>query len=228
MKRMWNGCALVAAAVLTIAACGSSSSKADPATDLATAKAATLTAADMAGWKATPYSSSGDELPASLKKQFANCIHESSTIFDDRPGEQKGHSPDFAKGNAEVSAEVDVEPARSDVDSDWKNISKAGFETCLGQLFSAAFKTSATGVTVSKVTATRFAVGVGSRSVGYAMKITAADQGVSVDAYIDLVVAGRDRAEIELDAENVAQPVDRATEKKLIQTMYDRVGSKAS
>ncbi|HEY3831117.1 MAG TPA: hypothetical protein VGO03_02380 [Acidimicrobiia bacterium] len=228
MKRVWRTCAIAGAAALVMAACGGSSAKADPAKDLATAKAATLTATDLPGYTATPDTSSSDDTPAALKTQFANCSHEPKSFFADTPGEQKGHSPDFKKGNTTVSAEVDVEPTRSDVDTEWKEISKSGIETCLGQLFTAVFKSSASGVTVGKATATRFTVGVGSRSVGYAMKITAAEGGQSIDAYIDLLVAARDRAGVELDAVSVGQPFDRATEKKLVQTMYNRVGSKAS
>jgi hypothetical protein len=222
---MWIGCALIAA--LAFAGCGGSSAKADPKTDLANAKAATLTASDLPGYTATPYQPSGD-IPASLKKNFANCIHEPATILDDTPGAQTAHSPDLKKQDATVSAEVEIDPKRSDIDKGWNQLSKSGMEPCLGQLFVAAFKLGASGATVGNPTVTRFSVGVGSRSVGYAIKIPATAQGVSVVAYLDAVFVARDRAGINLFTSNVGQPFDRATEKSLVRTMYDRVGSKAS
>src|SRR5437870_1846651 len=77
---------------LLVASCGSSSSKADPAADLAVAKAASLTAADLPGYSAKPHKESGD-LPASAKKNFADCLGVSATFFDDTPGQQEANSP---------------------------------------------------------------------------------------------------------------------------------------
>ncbi len=225
MKRRLGGS--VCAAALVLAACGSSGSKADPAKDLKTAKAATLTSADLPAYSATPYQPSGD-VPAAVKKRFAECVHEPTTVFDDTPGAQKAHSPDFRQREHTISATVEIDPKRSDIDKGWSQLSKPGIEPCLEQLFESAVKLSAPDATFANASATRFNVGVGDRSVGYEIKMDVTTQGETAPADVNLLYVARDRAGIDLIADNIGQPLDHASEIALVRKMYDRVGTKAA
>ena len=106
-----------------MAACGGSAKKVDPAADLALAKSAVLTDADVPGYTGSPHTPS-DDIPAAAKKEFATCMKAPTTIFDDAPGAQKADSPDFAKGQAQVSNSIEIDPKKSDVDKGWSQISK--------------------------------------------------------------------------------------------------------
>jgi hypothetical protein len=224
---MFRRSAILLVAALVLGACGGSTKKVDPAADLALAKAAALTAADLPSYFAKPFQQSSD-IPVSVKKNFAKCLNVAVTIFDDIPGAQKVHSPDFTKNSASVSSSVEIDPKTSDVDKGWNELTKPGIARCLERLFQAAVKLSApSGVTFGATTVTKFDVAVGSRSVGYAAKFSATSQRTAVVFYVDLVFVARDRAGIEVDASNVGQPFDRATEIALARTMYDRIGTKA-
>jgi hypothetical protein len=229
MVRMCKRSTIVLVAVLALGACsGGSAKKVDPTADLALAKAAVLTAADLPSYFARPFQKSSD-IPVSVKKDFAKCLNVAVTIFDDTPGAQKVHSPDFSKNSASVSSSVEIDPKTSDVDKGWNELTTPGITRCLQRLFQAAVTLSAqSGVTFGATTVTKFDVGIGSRSVGYAAKFSAASQGKAVVFYVDLVFVARDRAGIELDASNLAQPFDHSAEIALVRKMYDRVGTKAS
>jgi hypothetical protein len=219
---------LVVVAVLA-AGCGSTK-KVDPAADLALAKASVLTAADVSGYKASPHTAS-DDIPAAVKKSFAACMKTSQTIFDDSPDAQRADSPDFAKGEAEISGETTIYAKRGDVDDRWKQISKPAAAPCLAQLFEDGAKSGADAsqpVTFGATSATQFSPGVGSRSVGYAVKLTLTVSGETAVFYAEVVFAQRDRAAIDVEFVNVGSALDRKLETSLVQKIYDRIGAKAS
>jgi hypothetical protein len=225
---------IVSVGLLALVACSSSTAKSGetkqtgPAADLAVAKAAVLSAADLPGYTETPYKET-DDIPQSVKKKFAECMHTDVTIFDDTPGAQKAHSSDFDKDGAQVSGSVEIDPQKSDIDKGWNQLTTPGVDKCLQQLLQAAFTLSApSGTTVGTASLERFEVAIGDRSVGYTVKIPATTQGTNVVVYADLLYVARDRAGIDLTAINSTQPFDRATEIALAQAMYDRVGTKAS
>jgi hypothetical protein len=215
-------------AVTALSACGGSSAKkVDPAADLAAAKAAVLTAADLPGYTPKPHSESND-LPASAKQQFAKCLNTSTTLFDTTPGAQKANSPDFDKDQAEVQSSIEIDPTRADITKGWNEITQRGLEDCLGKLFDAALKGSVPGATFGATEVTRFEPHIGNQSVGYQMTIPATSQaGQQLRLYIDVIFVPRDRAGITLSGLNLDQPVDRATEIALAQKIYDRVGTHA-
>jgi len=220
---------VVLASLLGLVACGGSTKKVDPAADLALAKQAVLVAADLPGYTGTPHSSS-DDIPASVKKTFADCMKVPTTIFDDTPGAQKADSPDFAKGEAQISNSIEIDPKQSDIDDGFKQISKPGTEPCLQKFFEAAITTGASGtqgVTFGNAAVTRFDVGVGKKSVAYTLKISASAGGNTALFYIDLVFVPRDRAGLEFDFFNLGTPTDRTLLKSLVQKVYDRVGDGA-
>jgi hypothetical protein len=223
---------LIVVALIALAGCGGKSHKADPAADLALAKQAVLTAADLPGYKGTPHAPD-DDIPAGVKKDFATCMGTSVSIFDDTPGAQKADSPDFSAGVGDtlsVSDTVEIDPTKGDIDKVWDPISKPAAEPCLGKLFEAATTQGALdspGVKLGKLKVDRFDVGVGDRSVGYAVVAPVSGPGSSIVLYIDVVFAARDRAGMDFSFSNVGTPFDRNLEKTLVQKVYDRVGTSA-
>ncbi len=221
---------VVLVSLLALAACGGSAKKVDPAADLALAKSAVLTAADVPGYTGSPHTSS-DDIPAAAKKDFATCMKVPTTIFDDTPGAQKADSPNFAKGEAQVSNSIEIDPNKSDIDKGWSQISKQEAADCLQKLFQsliASGANAAQGVTFGPASVTRFDLGIGDRSVGYAVKLSvSATGGKSAVFYADLVFLPRDRAGLEFDFLDVGAPINRTFETSLVQAVYDRVGTKA-
>jgi len=223
---------LIVVAVTALAACGGKAYKADPAADLALARRAVLTAADLPGYKSTPHTPD-DDPPAGVKKDFATCLGTTTSIFDDTPGAQKADSPDFSGGTGDVqsvSGSVEIDPKKSDIDRVWDPIAKPGAESCLQKLFDAAFKQGSLdepGVKVGRFTVDRFDIGVGDRSVGYEAVVPVTGQGRTAVVYLDIVFAARDRAGMDFSFTDVGKAFDRGMEKTLVQKVYDRVGNGA-
>jgi hypothetical protein len=220
---------LVLASLLGASACGGSTKKVDPAADLALAKRAVLTKADLPGYSGEPHTKS-DDIPAKVKRDFAACMGVPTTIFDDTPGAQTADSLDFSKGDAQISNSIEIDPKKSDVDKGWDQISKQGAAPCLQKLFEALFTTGdavTAGVTFSHASVTRFDTGIGDRSVGYSVSFTATGPARTAVFYIDLVFLPRDRAGLEFDFFNIGTPLDHSFETALVQKVYDRIGTDA-
>lgn len=223
---------LIVVVLMALAGCGGTSHKVDPAADLALAKRAVLTTADLPGYTAKPHTPD-DDIPAGAKKEFASCMGTTTSIFDDTPGAQKADSPDFdgASGSGlAVSNSIEMDPKKSDIDKGWDQISKPTVQSCLGKLFDAAFKQGSLtepGVKVGTFKVERYDVGVGDRSVGYEAVVPVSGQGRTAVVYLDLVFVPRDRAGIDFTFTNVGKAFDRTLEKTLAQKVYDRVGNDA-
>ena len=220
-------------ALLGAAACGSSAKKVDPAADLATAKSAVLTAADLPGYTGAVHQKS-DDLPAAQKKDFATCMGVATTIFDDTPGAQKADSEDFSKGTNDeyqVSNSVEIDPKKSEIESTWKAISDPRAAGCLQKLFQALFTSGAAGNPNAKFAAAKvvkFDPKVGDRSIGYAVTFSASDGTHAPVAFFgDVLFMPRDRAGMELQFFQIGSAPDRALETALAQKVYDRVGTHA-
>jgi hypothetical protein len=208
-------------AALVLGACSGHAPKADPASDLAVARTAVPTPANLPGYHEAPYNAGS--LPAAAKRSFAACLKVSFTIFDDAPGAETAHSPDFSKEGAALTSSVAIEPKKGDVDKIWSELTNARSPGCLRQLFADAVTPAdgSSGLSID-TTETRFAVGVGSRSVGYTSKFTTPrDPAVF---YVDVLFVARGRAAMEIIALGDTKPFDRATEIAVARAMYDRVG----
>ena len=220
--------------MVALAACGSSgggTKKVDAATDLATATAAVVNGADLPGYASSPHTNS-DDPPSSITQDFATCVNLPTTIFDTTPGAQKVNSADFTQEQTqtEISGDVVIYPAQSDADAAWTSISKSGIESCFQQLFEEAVKvglTESEGITFGPTAVDRFDPGIGDRSIGYAVKITAAGPSSSGIFFSDFIFVARDRAAMELDFVQSGSALDRGFETSLAQKVYDRIGDKA-
>jgi hypothetical protein len=226
-RRRRHSTVLLILPVLVLGACGGSAKKADPAADLAIAKASVLTKADLPGYSEKPYKKAGD-VPDAVKRNFATCAGVEVTSFDDTLGAQKVHSSDFEKDRALVSSSIQIDPVKSHIDLAWSVLTKSGTDRCLLLLFEAILQIGApSGAVFGATTITKFDPGVGDRSVGYAFKIPASAGTTNIVFYADLVFATRGRAAIQLTAFNLGLPFDRATEITLARAMYDRIGTAA-
>jgi hypothetical protein len=220
-------------AVVALAACGSSSGgdkQADPATDLATANAAVINTADLPGYASSPHSNSEDP-PSALKSEFASCVKEPTTILDDPPGAQKANSADFTKEPTQISGTVVIAPTTNAIDDGWDSISKSGIEACFEQFFREAVKvgiTQSQGIVFGPTAVERFDPGIGDRSVGYAVKITANGPGGAAAFFSDFFFVVHGRALTELGFTNTGAALDRDFETDLAQKVYDRIGDKAA
>jgi hypothetical protein len=74
----------------------------------------------------------------------------------------------------------------------------------------------------------QFTVGVGDRSVGYALSRSASNARQTIQLDVDFVYVTRGRAGMEFHFFNLGPNPDRAREKQLAQKVYDRIGDKAA
>jgi hypothetical protein len=229
----------VLALLLATSACGSSAKKSDPAADLQVAKGAVLTKTDLPdGYDSSPYQSS-DDLPASAKLDFANCMNTKESVFNDAPGEQKVNSDNFDKENVEIQNEVEVYPKKGTVDDNYKLMTKDATPGCLSKLFQSAISAAQSqstdtteagaGATFGTVTVTKLSVsGVGDHVVGFRASVPVTGNGQSETEYVDVVIATKDRAIVTLTATNSGEPFDQATETQLLGKVVGRIGKQLS
>jgi hypothetical protein len=231
MRRTGRVIGLLSGLALAVSACGGSAKKVDPAADLRVAKSAVLIAADVpSGFTGTPHTDSND-LPASAKKAFANCMHTDVTLFDDTPGAQKADSPDFKKGDDEIDSSVEIDPKKKDIDTGYEQMAQSQTPACLGQLFDSAIRSTAgsqPGVTYGTVKVTRASVtGIGDRGFTFTGTIPITAQSQSLTFYFDVLLVQRDRAGITVSTFQTSGPFDHDTELRLVRTIVDRVGDGA-
>jgi hypothetical protein len=227
---------------LATAACSSSSGAdktgatatgTNTSADLALAKSAVLRPSDLSDYRANLHSPAAD-IPAAEKRKFAQCMGTSTTIFDTVPGAQSAFSPDFSKGNTndqQVTSSVEIDPTTADVDHGWSSFSTGNAEPCLEKLFQVLFGPGHAALQQAKfgpVRASQFNVGVGDRSVGYALSRSVSNSRQTVQLDVDFVYVARDRAGMEFNFFNLGPPPDRDREKMLVKKVYDRIGNKAS
>jgi hypothetical protein len=216
---------LLLVAGLLASGCGSSAKKADPADDLALIRHASLTAADLPGYSGSKHDAT-DDVPACIRKSFAECMKVPATVFDDTPNSQRVDSDNFSKGEAAVSSELRIYSAQSDVDDRWQQVAKPATGPCLARLFENGAKLGAdAGVTFGASSGTQFEVGVGARSVGYSVKLTLTADKETTVFYADVVFAQRGRAVVSIESVDVGAPSDRALQIGLVQKVYDRLGA---
>ncbi|MDQ1533005.1 MAG: hypothetical protein QOF28_766 [Actinomycetota bacterium] len=231
MQKLERVVVLFSGVALALSGCGGSAKKVDPAADLRVAKSAVLVAADVpSGFTGTPHTNS-DDLPASAKKAFAECMHADATLFDDTPGAQKADSADFKKGDDEIDSSVEIDPKKKDIDKGYEQMAQSQTPACLGQLFDSAIKSSAgsqPGVTYGTVKVTRASVtGIGDRGFTFSGTIPITAQSQALTFYFDVLLVQRDRAGITISTFQTNAPLDHDTELRLVRTVVDRVGDGA-
>jgi hypothetical protein len=223
------------AIVVLVTACGGSSSKSDPAADLSLAKGAVLTATDApAGYTASPHQSSAD-MPEPVKRDFANCVHADTTVFDTDKDSQNADGPDFKDNNGgSIENSIEIAKAKSTIDKGVKTMQAANVSDCLGKLFDTAIKAevqkdpNAGTATFGTVTVAPLTVsGVGDRALAFRGTIPVSAAGQSTVFYFDVLLVQRGRAGITLSAFRTGTPPDQALETQLASKMVGRLGPNA-
>jgi hypothetical protein len=219
---------MVAAAALALAACGGSGGN-QPEAPAATATSATATtavdvAADKAkaptlvlapsdlpsGWKATPHKD--DPSDQAFDDEFAACVG--------RPSQSSyvtasANSPDFSKGDAEVSSEVQIVKTDADFDADVAATRGSKFTPCLKRLATRSLQQ--TGATVRSVTVAPLPVAShGDFSAGFRATIRLEAQGQTVTLYSDDILLGKDRMELTATFFDVQRQPDTALENAVV------------
>jgi hypothetical protein len=229
-NRQWGALA-IAGAMFVAAGCGSTTKKVDPAADRATIKAALLAASDLPGYKATPAStSSGSDMTPAEKQHFASCMHTSTTIFDDPKGSEQLDTPDFTKGDVDLSGTIETYPKKAQLDAIFEQVSSSHFSTCFSSELKSAFAEGADdpSVKVGSSSITPFAVKLGDRGAGYAIAIGFARPAVTSRVYLDLFFVQKGRAVVTFSATNVGSRFSHDNAASLTAKMVDRLGSQTS
>jgi hypothetical protein len=217
--------ALVLATALS--ACGGGGSKkANPTADLAAAKAAVLTKADLPGYDSTPHEAS-DDAPESVKTAFRECTKAEVTPLDDAPNQQKADSDSFDKNDASIDNTVIIAATKSDIDKRWKAVVVGNAPSCIEDLFRAAVQSEQQSDPSSKLDAIHAdklrVEKVGDRSVAFRVKASATSSEGSGDAYFDVLFAQKGRGVAELFVTQPQSPFDVATETALLKKVIDRL-----
>ena len=197
---------------------------ANPTADKAAAQSLGFVAADFpAGWVATPHQR--DPSDAALNRKLAACAGASD------PSKQSVdlNSPDFDKGNAEVSSEVAFAPTRAAYDQDIKALQSGKYESCINQLFAtelqAQLTKSSPGVKLGPLTLSRFATrtyGDVTVALRLATSLTG-PTGTSIRLSIDLIEYGQNRSEVSLTFSNQGAPFDPVVERLLVGRAVDKL-----
>jgi hypothetical protein len=229
-NRRWAVLA-IAGVVIVAAGCGSTAKKVDPAADRATIKAALLTASDLPGYKATPAStSSGSDMTPAEKRRLASCMHTSTTIFDDPKGSEQLDTPDFTKGNVNLSGTIETYPEKQQLDAIFDQVSSSHFSSCFSNELKSAFGEGANdpSTKIGSSSITPFAVKLGDRGAGYAITIGFAGPALTSRVYLDLFFVQKGRAVVTLSATNIGRQFSHNSAASLTAKMVDRLGNQTS
>jgi hypothetical protein len=225
-----TGSIVLLASLFALSACGSSAKKVDPAADLALAKRAVLTKADLPGFESSPHTAD-DDLPADLKKTFDACLKVTTSLFDTTPGAQSASSDDFSKGQEQISGNAKIYPKQDLIDAHFKALADSGTGACLQKLFDAAARDPGSGgpaVKISNESVSQFAPGVGPHSVGYEVKLTLTLNKQTATFFADVIFLQRDRAGLDFEFVDIGAAPDRTFATSLVQKSYDRIGKDAA
>jgi hypothetical protein len=222
----------VIALVLVAAACGGGSSKkSDPAADLAVAKGAVLTKADMpSGFDSSPHDPSGGPSDAA-KLAFSNCLNTKVDLFNDSPGEQKANSDDFSNTstNVFIGNEIDVYPDKKTINDGYSVLTKSDASNCMAELVKTTISGAGNGsdpvTTVTATTQTLPLDKVGDRAVGFRTTIHFTQGGQDLSGFLDLIQAQKGRAVVGLSTtvEGGDTPFDVATEAQFVNKVITRI-----
>lgn len=220
--------AVAVISILALGACGgSSSAKSNPAADLAAAKSAVLTKADLPDYDNSPHKNS-DDPPDSVKTAFRQCTKAEVTPLDEGVDQQKADSDDFDKDNTSIENTVVIAAKKSDIDKRWKALTASNVTTCLEDLFREAVKASAPSddpsskldaIHVDKLSVNK----IGDRALAFRAKASVTTSEGSGDAYLDILFAQKARGVGQLFVTQGGSPFDSATETSLLQKVVDRM-----
>jgi len=207
-----------------LAACGSSSdsgseTKSDPAGDMETAKKLVLVTSDLPpGWKAKPDDQSTTPEDKAGSNAFSDCVGTGR----DESRSAKWSGDTFSMDDDEISSETNVASDKAVYRKDIDAFKSPKLGDCVKTLFTKLLTEQLGEAPTSFEVSTFDVAKYGDATVGVRMKV-ALGPPVSDTIYVDVVVIGKDRAEVTSTFSSVGQPIDAALEKSLIAKQGARV-----
>lgn len=183
-----------------------------------------LTAKDLpAGWTAGPATPDSGPDAARAQAQIAACIGGRNTYPDSTDGTQ---SPDFSQGGATISSQVTAYRSQQDVDSDVAMLSSPKIDSC----YAAEAKGQAAGSLPAGATMSAVWVHVTPHPSGEPSNVAAMVVGtISVTAngqhftvYDTSAFITGLKIEVDVDFENIGQPLPSALQDRLIAVVANR------
>lgn len=223
---------------LLLAACGGGSPKtaatttttaADPAADRATAQAINLTAADMSGYQesANPDQAGGDEVQAKLDRCVGGPSPQSIQVVDVT-------SPNFDKGNLEVSSDVTMMKSHQDAVADDRSVESPKLDRCIQQVAGPVFSqdlppgAKVTKISASLVRPTEHVPGLLGLQMTIDVSSTESGVTVTVPIYIRELGFVVGRAEVGLEEVQPTSPLAVPNEASLVSLLYSRAKQHAT
>jgi len=207
---------------LGFVACGSDkATTASPDADLATAKKLVLTSTDFpSGWtgKADDQTKSPEDKADS--KALSDCIGASGPEAETA----KWNGDDFTMDQYQVSSSVNLVTDKAVFKKDVAAISGPKLQTCVKDVFTKVL-TKAIGAEPTSLDVTPFEVKkYGDVTKGLRMKVDTGT-GATDTVYVDLVLMGKNRAEVTATVLSVGQPIDPTLETSLLAKIGSRVNA---
>lgn len=183
-----------------------------------------LTAKDLpAGWTAAPATPTSGADAARAQAQIAACVGGRNTYPDSTGVTQ---SPDFSQGEATISSQVTAYRSQQDVDSDVAMLSSPKIDSC----YAAEAKAQAAGSLPAGATISAVSVHVTPHPSGEpanvaamvvgTISVTASGQQVTV--YDTSALITGPKVEVDVDFENIGQPLPGALQDHLIAVVAGR------
>lgn len=228
--------AMLVAATLALAACSgaadpepaplAATTTAAPTTttvdvdaDKARARTLVLRPADLpAGWKATPHRE--DPTDKTYDAQLAACLGRPSP---DTYLTASADSPDFARGDAEVSSQAQLVKTVADFNADIDAVQGPKFVPCVKRVLTKSLQPLAGASLRSVAVAPLPVASYGQFSLGFRATIRLLVQGQPVSVYQDGILLGKGRIELTASFSDVQQPPDPALEKSLVAKLAARL-----
>ena len=183
-----------------------------------------LTAKDLpAGWTATPATPDSGGDAARAQAQIAACVGGRNTYPDSAGVTQ---SPNFSQGEATISSQVTAYKSQQDVDSDVAMLSSPKIDSC----YATEAKAQAAGSLPAGATISAVSVHVTPHPSGEPSNVAAmvvgtisvTANGQHVTVYDTSALIGGPKIEIDVDFENIGQPLPGALQDRLIAVVASR------
>jgi hypothetical protein len=206
----------------------------DIAADKAAADAASLKLTDFPpGWTSTP-SSSGPDVP-NVDTELTKCLGVSRADFP-KSSPAKSESPDFSDSNNNtVSSAVGYQPEASRVQRALALFSDPKAPACLTTAVASIIDysihhpakpsdTLPSGVTVGSATVAQMSFpAYGDKDAAYRVTVPVSIKSLTISFYLDLIVVGKGRADVEMFFQGIGTPFDTTSAQHYTGLVVDRL-----
>ncbi len=188
---------------------------------MATAKKLVLTSTDFPpGWTAKPADQTQSPEDKADSKELSDCVGTSGPEAE----KARWNGDEFTMDQYQVSSEANLVTDKALYKKDIAAIKSPKLQTCVKDVFGKVL-TKAIGTEPTSLDVTPFAVKkYGDVTTGLRMKV-GTGTGATDTVYVDLVLMGKNRAEVTTTVFSVGQPIDPALENSLLAKIGSRVNA---